>query len=215
MKKKVIAIVVMVALVMSLVACSSTQAQPVQESTPAPKTETAAKSVEETKVAVTEEPKAEEPEIKEEHAAEASTETVVVDDTNIVSGIDCTAYNQSQRTMIDLWDFVDSGDWDDFMVFVDGDNGIEAVLVDGDTFKMEEGNKYSFVYYVPKPITSVNKVIEGYYPEFQYTFREHAVLHDTNDYSNLQKDESKSVEVDVVYEDGTEGAIHITLVKTY
>ena len=98
MKKKVIAIVVMVALVMSIVACSSTQAQPVQESTPAPKTETAAKSVEETKVetpAVTEEPKVEEPEVKEEPVAEPVTEETP----SIIDGIDFTLYDGTQESL--------------------------------------------------------------------------------------------------------------------
>ena len=169
--------------------------------------------------AVTEESKVEESEVKEDPAAETSTETVVVDEANMVDGVDCTAYNQSQGTLMDLFAFVNEVECDELRVFVKGNNGIEAVLSDGDTFVMNEGNEYSFVYYAPKKVKSAERVVEGFFPDYDNIYmlypNGHGVIHDYSDYTKLQKDESKSVEVDVVYDDGTEGSITITLTKNY
>lgn len=202
MKKKVIAIVVMVALVMSLVACNSTQAQPVQESTLAPKTETAAKSVEETKVetpAVTEEPKAEEP------AAES-----VEENSDIIDGIDFASYNNEGKYE-NLDAIIKEQNYDSLKaVVVDGEEQVvRNILSDGDSIVIEAREFCILRYYAPKEVSRLEQIGPGAFGDVSSLKSSVAVAIWDSVTLPLEKGENVSIGIKVTYADGTEETLEL------
>lgn len=200
MKKKVIAIVVMVALVMSMVACGSTQAQPVQESTPAPKTETAVKPAEETKVetpVVAEEPKVEESEVKEEPA----------ENENVVGGIDFTDNKKYGTPNIEIIN--KKANFDEPKVIVASnyamlDETVEAVLSSGESVTCDsQKGTYVFYYYVPKTVSQIKRTDDGI-NDLLYEHKSVVAARICD-----KKCENTPYEITVTYEDGTEETITV------
>ncbi len=215
MKKRVIAIVVMVALVMSMVACGSTQAQPVQESTPVPKTETAAKSAEETKVetpAVAEEPKVEtstEAEVKEEPVAEATTEPAVEENSDIIEGIDFSAFNKGEADDVD--DIIrEQAAFDSLKAVVidDDKHVVKGILSDGDSIVVNVGKDWYYIrYYAPKEVERLEKI--GPHPFADYSSLKSSVCVAQWDsiVIPIEKGENVPLGLKVKYEDGTEESL--------
>ena len=209
MKKRVIAIVVMVVLVMSMVACGSTQAQPVQESTPATKTETAAESAEETK----EETPAEEhthpsaDELMEAAMAETEKSSVVID------GIDFSSAKQHSYEQI----ISEQAKYDTLKVFVVrdvyGEYEIETVLSDGDSLICDDAGTYQFIFYTPR---TINKAVQESERNMDGGFVTDFTTHENvAAYGFLTKQcDNIPVGITVRYEDGTEESITIYVTKT-
>ncbi|MBO4900793.1 MAG: hypothetical protein J5509_10950 [Lachnospiraceae bacterium] len=211
MKKKVFAIMLVVTMALAMVACGQTQAQPEATTTSEPQVEEQKEEPESQPVVeeVKEEPVQEEP-VKEESE---KAEEVAADNPNVIDGVDCTAFNQGMNIL----DFVDTVDCDTMRVFVRTDNGIEAVLSDGDSIEMKEENgQYLFIYYSPKPVTSVERIgDEGYFPDFMIVYRAYMGHTIVNDHTEYEAGEDITVGAKVVYEDGTEDSITIHLTKNY
>lgn len=208
MKKRVIAIVVMVALVMSMVACGSTQAQPVQESTPATKTETAAKSAEETKAEtpaeVSTHPSADE--LMEAAIAETEKSSVVID------GIDFSSAKLDSYEQI----ISEQAKYDTLKVFVVrdvyGEYEIETVLSDGDSLICDDAGTYEFIFYTPRTINKAVQESERNMDAFAAEFTTYENLA-ASGFLTKQCD-NIPIGITVRYEDGTEESITIYVTKT-
>lgn len=199
MKKKVIAIVVMVVLVMSLVACGST---------PASKTETAAESAEETKV----ETPAEEHTHPSAHelyeAAMADTEESSV----VIDGIDFSSAKLHSYEQI----ISEQAKYDTLKVFVVrdvyGEYEIETVLSDGDSLICDDAGTYEFIFYTPRTINKAvqesERNMEGFVSEFTTYENVAASGCLTKQCDNIP------IGITVRYEDGTEESITIYVTKT-
>ncbi len=208
MKKRVIAIVVMVALVISMVACGSTQAQPVQESTPAPKAETAAEPAEETKVetpVVTEEPKAEESEIKKEPAAES-----VEENSDIIDGIDFSSYNnEGEYKKLDA--IIKEQNYDSLKaVVVDGkEQVVRNILSDGDSIVIEAREFCILRYYAPKEVSRLEQIGPGACADFSSDKEFSALAIWDSVTLPLEKGENVSIGIKVTYADGSEETLEL------
>lgn len=208
MKKRVIAIVVMVALVMSMVACGSTQAQPVQESTPAPKTETAVKPAEETKV----ETPAEEhthPSDDELFAAATSEKSSEY----VIDGVDFKEheeYNTPYESIIE-----EQAEFDAERVFVVrdayGKDDIEAILSNGDSLTCAGEGVYYFIFYSPKNVTKTVQVEQNMERFVGKVSEEEKII--ARGYFD-QTGDSIPVGIEITYEDGAEETFTIYVTKT-
>ena len=212
MKKRVIAIVVMVALVMSMVACGSTQAQPVQESTPATKTETAAEPAEETKVetpVVTEEPKAEESEVKEEPAAEVSVEPVE-EESDIIDGIDFSSYN-NEGEYENLDAIIKEQNYDSLKaVVIDGEEQVvRNILSDGDSIVIEAREFCILRYYAPKEVSRLEQIGPGACADFSSDKEFSALAIWDSVTLPLEKGENVPIGIKVTYADGSEETLEL------
>ncbi len=199
MKKRVIAIVVMVVLVTSLVACSST---------PASKTETAAKSAEETKVETPAEVHTHPSDDELYEAAIAATEEPSV----VIDGIDFSSAKQHSYEQI----ISEQAKYDTLKVFVVrdvyGEYEIETVLSDGDSLICDDAGTYEFIFYTPR---TINKAVQ----ESERNMEGYSFIFET--YENLaasglltKKCDNIPIGITVRYEDGTEESITIYVTKT-
>lgn len=207
MKKKVIAIVVMVALVMSMVACGSTQAQP-ETVAPAPKVE---QSKEEPVVEKEVEEPSSDPFAPENLFADMEND----DNSNVVDGIDYREfYNGVPITRV----ITEQATYNTLKVIVTSGYGgknetVEMTLSDGDSLLMEsEKGDYAMYYYSPKKVTHVEKLERN--DEYLIDMSEDggAVVAAG---TITKKGENVPTGIKVTYEDGTEDSITIYVTKNY
>ena len=207
MKQKLLAIVVITSLVMSMVACGSTQAQPVQESTSELKAEAKVSPAEEPNVetpSVTAEPKVEEPKEKEESVTEPTTETTEISD--IINGIDFSSFNSGES---DLDTIIEEQVTYDTLIVIwmdEKEHIVKGMLSDGDSLVVDwHKDTCRLRYYAPKDWERVEQIGEGaFFPAMKSS---KSVADWVSYVIPLETGDNIPLGVNVTYKDGTEESL--------
>ena len=192
MKKRFFSIIIVLAMVVSLVACGKTQAQPETTTTPAPKVE---------------EPK-EEPAQPVVEETKEEPETVAVENPYVIDGVDYTAYYNGEflTTIIE-----EKVEYDTLKVYIINEGQIYGIMSDGDTVEIEEKHDpYIFIYYSPKPVVKIETI--GETSTFVESNKDYKKTIGQGYYYPGEK--GNKVGIKVTYEDGTEDSIVINFEAT-